>query len=263
MFHSLASRVHIQRRSRQSRGKQREKGKTIMIKARTFILMSTVMLGAAFTATFNPTARADEWDKMTKVTITEPIEVPGAVLQPGTYIFKLLNLESQRHVVEVMNDRQDKLFATIMAINTERLEPHGKTVFTFYETPAGQPPAVKKWYYPGDNFGQEFIYRKGRVFDLSQAKQTEVRTEAAQNTPPPTPAPEPEVVAPAPAPEPPAPVIAQNEPPAAAPPAPAPAPETPAPAVLPQTASEIPLLALIGLLSLGAATALRTVKKAA
>lgn len=201
---------------------------------------------AAFAAvigmvTVAPKAGADEWDKLTYVTIDAPVEVPGAVLPPGRYVFKLVDSSSDRHIVQVQNDRQNHTFATILAINDYRVEPTGHTVFTFYETPAGQPKAIREWFYPGDNFGQEFVYHK-KFTQVAQVTQQE-------QAPPPPPAPQAEQPAPPPQPE-----IAQNTPPPPpatvpeAEPAPAPAPETPAPApqAIPQTASNLPLLALLG-----------------
>lgn len=243
-----------------------------MNKFRISTLLSVVTLGAAFTV-FTTGARADEWDKMTKVTISEAIEVPGAVLQPGVYTFRLVDAGGDRHVVTIMNDRMDHVFATINALDTERLEPTGKTVFTFYETPAGQPPAVKKWYYPGDNFGQEFVYKDRNFQQVSTAKHDEITQEVAKNTPSQatvatTPAPAAAetsnsastAVADNSATSAPQTVIAQNEPPASAPPAPEPAPATSAP-VLPQTASDVPLLTLIGLGLLAAAAGMGTAVK--
>jgi len=227
---------------------------------RIFTLLTAVTLGAAFTAT----TRADDWDKMSKLTFSQPVTVGGTLLQPGTYTFKLVDLPSDRHTVEIMNERQDHVYATILALNTWRDTPTGKTVISFYETPAGQPQALKDWFYPGDNDGQEFI-NKSRVIEFNRTAET---TASTIQPAAPAPAPPPPAVAEAaPAPEP-APavveeqqtVIAQNEPPAAAPPAPEVEATTPAP-VLPQTASDVPLLTLAGLLSLGAAAGLGSLVK--
>ncbi len=98
---------------------------------------------------------------------------------------------SDRHTVQVLSEDGKHVYTTIGAINTERLRPTSKTVFTFYETPAGQPMAVKRWYDPGDNFGQEFIYKKGRAVEISKTAHEEVRSEEAQNTPPAQTSPEP------------------------------------------------------------------------
>ena len=206
-----------------------------------------------------PKAAADEWDKKTVITTTETIEVPGATLPPGTYVFKLVNMtDADRHTVIVQNERENHTFATILAIPNYRLQPKDKTTFTFWETPAGQPKAVRAWFYPGDNFGQEFAYKKERATEITQTAHEEVPAapvETAAVEPAPAPAPEPAPVVadntPAPAPEP-APVVADNTP------APAPAPE-PAPVIaqnetpreLPQTASNMPLFAMLGFALVG------------
>ena len=203
-----------------------------------------------------PKAAADEWDKKTIVTTTETIEVPGATLPPGTYVFKLSDSQSDRHIVVIQNERMDHVFATILAIPNYRVVPKGKTTFTFWETPAGEPKAVRAWFYPGDNFGQEFRYKRERATEITKVTHEEVLQEPETVAVAPAPAPEPVVVAdnrPAPAPEP-APVVAEV--------APAPAPEpviiaqNTTPAELPQTASNFPLLALFGFVSVGFALVL-------
>ena len=44
----------------------------------------------------------------------------------------------------------------------------GKTVITFGERGAGFPEAIRAWFYPGDNFGQEFVYPKKRAVELAK-----------------------------------------------------------------------------------------------
>lgn len=217
------------------------------------IRLTTAVFAAAIgMVAMAPKAGADVWDKMTYITTSGPLEVPGVVLPPGRYVFKLVDSQSDRHIVTIQNDRQNKTFATILAVPDYRTVPTGKTVFTYWETPAGQPKAVREWFYPGDNFGQEFVYHKKftQVSQVNTQEQTppppvaqaeeQPKEEAviAQNTPPlpPEPAPQAEP-APAPAPE----------------PAPQAALETPTPQVIPQTASNLPLLALFGFGCIGLA----------
>jgi hypothetical protein len=109
---------------------------------------------------FLPSSRADEWNKKTVLTVNEPVAIPGAVLEPGKYVMKLADSQSNRHIVQVFNEDESKLITTILAIPNYRLEPTGETQFGFWEMPAGQPRALKAWFYPGDNFGQEFAYPK-------------------------------------------------------------------------------------------------------
>lgn len=241
-------------------------------------MMSSIRLIALTSLTamvsLAPLAKADEWDKKTVLTVSETVQLPNTTLQPGTYTFKLLDSQSDRHIVQVFDKDGMHLITTILAIPNYRLQPTGKSTFSFWEVPAGQPPAMRAWFYPGDNFGQEFAYPKNMSTQIAAAAKAPVPTTTAQSaeeyksapvtetnqngtsssldkdtyTASAAPAPAP-VVTPEPAPAPP------QEPAAA--PAPAPQEPTPAPTELPHTASSMPLVGLAGLVSLLAFFALR------
>jgi len=229
-------------------------------------------------------ARADAWNKKTIMTISDPVQVPKVLLQPGKYVLKLADSQSDRHIVQIFNADESSVITTILAIPNYRLKPTGKSEFAFWETPAGQPRALRAWFYPGDNFGQEFAYPPAMSTQITTYSKESVPTtysnsdedlktaKVEQTTAEPAPVEQPVVEKSAEqkaADQTPV-VVAQNTPP----PAPAPAPEpiaqqaTPeqaertveqadqAPASLPQTASNYPLVALIGLLSLGAFAAM-------
>jgi hypothetical protein len=211
---------------------------------RLVVAMASVgLLGIALA----PGARADEWNKLTVMTVNEPIQVPNKVLPPGTYVVKLLDSPSDRHIVQIFDKDQKHLQTTILAIPNYRIQPTGKTVFTFWETPPGQPKALRAWFYPGDNFGQEFAYPKSAAVQIAatahEAVPTTEATEAAA-------LPQAEVTQTQPEPQPQE--VAQNTPPPApeAAPTPEPAP-APVPQELPKTASPYPLVGLAGILSLG------------
>jgi hypothetical protein len=195
---------------------------------------------------------------MTVLTIHQPIQVTKTVLQPGTYVFRLLDSPANRNIVQIFNADQSQIVTTVLAIPNYRLQLTGDSRFVFYETPAGHPKALHAWFYPGDNYGQEFEYPKHLAMLTASA------APAPAPAPTPAPAPQPQAAAPAPTPAP-APQeattetqtqtqveIAQNNPPAAPPavetPAPTPAPE---PDNLPKTATPYPLFGLGGLFSLG------------
>jgi hypothetical protein len=245
-----------------------------MHKPRLVLFALALVLAAG---AFPPAAMADQWDKKTILTVNEPIQIPGQTLQPGKYTMKLMDSQSNRHIVQVFNEDGTQLITTILAIPNYRLQPTGKSEFGFWEMPVDQPKALRSWFYPGDNFGQEFAYPKQTATQIAQATHESVpavsgpgatqgevervspesKTTTAEAQPAPAPpaaaAPaEPERRA-----EPPA--MAQSRPPEP-PPArtePAPAPSAPAQEPMPATASPLPLLALAGLLSLGAGSALR------
>ncbi len=113
-------------------------------------------------------AVADQWDKKTTITIDESMQLPTTTLQPGTYVIKLLPTSSaDRHTVQFFDKDERHIITTIEAIPNERVRPTGKSVFAFWETPAGQPKALRAWFYPGDNFGQEFAYPKDEAARIS------------------------------------------------------------------------------------------------
>ena len=230
-------------------------------KSRSFLAAALAVTGVWLVGSaFVPTAHADAWDKKTIVSINEPIIAGNKVLEPGTYVWKLLDSPSERHVVQIFDKDQRHLETTILAIPNYRLQPTGNTQFSFWETPAGVPKAVRAWFYPGDNFGQEFAYPKKLVAQLASTQPVPM-----PQTLQPAPAPQPEVQpepqqmaevqpAPAPAPQP----EVQPEPTPA--PAPAPAPE---PKALPKTGSFNPLVGLLGFVSLSFAGLLSLATKRA
>jgi len=119
-------------------------------------------------------------DKLTKFTFSGPVEIPGVhlkgfkVLPAGTYTFRLLDSTTNRHIVQIQNENQSKTYATILAIPNTRLTPSDKSVMTFEERPAGQPPALHAWFYPGATAGDEFVYSKKEARELAQANKTNV-----------------------------------------------------------------------------------------
>src|SRR5271165_238561 len=89
-----------------------------------------------------PKATADDWNRETVVTFSAPVEVPGVgaqTLPAGTYVFKIFDSQSERHIVQIFSQDKTHLFTTIIAIPNFRLQPTNKTVITFRERPAGEP----------------------------------------------------------------------------------------------------------------------------
>lgn len=221
-----------------------------MIKIDRFKVVVMIFCLSLVALTFLPSAKADEWNKKTVVTFSEPVEVPGVgaqILPAGTYVFKLLDSASDRHIVQIFNQAEDHVYTTILAIPDYRMRATGKTVMTFKERAEGQPEAIRSWFYPGREWGDQFVYPKSRAVELAK-----VVKEPVLATPIELPAPvETLKTAPIIAVKPTGEEVAVTEV-VQAPPAEVAAAEKPAPATLTQTASYLPLVALIGLLSLGA-----------
>ena len=231
--------------------------------------LGAVLCIAMFCLLVVPTAMADDYNRKTVVTFSGPVEVPGVgaqTLPAGTYVFKILDSQSDRHIVQIFNQDETHLYTTILAIPNYRLKSTSKTVITFRERPAGQPEALRAWFYPGHEWGEEFVYAKSRAIELAkETNQPVLATPIELNAAPiealktaPIVAVDPkgepvelaQVVEPPPAPT----VEAAAAPPAAA-------PVVVAAAELPKTASTLPLIALLGLMTISAGMALSLFSK--
>jgi hypothetical protein len=131
---------------------------------------------AALTIVVAPGARADEWNKKTILTFSGPVQIPGATLPAGSYVFKLADISGNRHVVQVFSKDEKKIFTTMLAVPNQRLEPADKPIILFSERATGSPQAVKVWYYPGETIGNEFVYPKSQAMRI--AKETHSRVMA-------------------------------------------------------------------------------------
>src|SRR5438270_10149070 len=140
-----------------------------------FQALTTICCLTVMGAVCAPGARADEWNRKTTITFSGPVEIPGvhlkgfSVLPAGTYVFKILDSQSDRHIVQIFSKDELTVYATILAIPNYRLQATDKTVMTFRERPAGEPEALRAWFYPGKNWGEEFVYPKAKAIELAKA----------------------------------------------------------------------------------------------
>lgn len=234
--------------------------------------MAIVGVAMAMTClVFSSSATAQRADRKTVMTINQPFQIPGVALPAGTYVMKLVDIAGKRDIVRFMDSNEKKVYATLLAIPDFKLKTPEKGEFSFYEAKPGLPQPLRSWFYPGNNYGLEFVYPKAKAVEIAAATgQPVYATEAEQPqyqaqqegvngaemqpnekalVEEPVFEVEPggqqaEIAALRPeAPE--VPLMAQNK----------------APEKLPKTASPFALLGLVGLLAASAATALRVSRK--
>jgi hypothetical protein len=112
--------------------------------------------------------RADESNTATSFTIDRPFEVPGMVLQPNTpYVIALIDSPGARNIVQIYNEDQSKMLTTFMAVSSDRPEPEDRPVFTFIKTEPEFPLPIKKWFYPGHQHSLEFVYPKQQAMKIA------------------------------------------------------------------------------------------------
>jgi hypothetical protein len=122
-----------------------------------------------------PDLKADDWDKKTRITIDQSIDVQGTVLPAGSYVMKLLGSPDQR-TVEIFNAAEDHLLITVLATPVSRFNPTDRSEFRFYDGAAGQPQELRAWFYPGDEIGFGFRSLQGRVGQSARQHSTTTST---------------------------------------------------------------------------------------
>lgn len=129
--------------------------------------ISAIVSFTAFSLVLAPRLKADAWNERTTVTFNEPVEIPGQVLSAGTYVFKLMDSQSDRNIVQIFNKAENHVYATILAIPDYRLKPAGKTVITFEERAADSPKPS----------------RHGSIRATTTARNSYIRSHAPSNWP--------------------------------------------------------------------------------
>ncbi len=129
------------------------------------IALSTAIVTAAFASA----AHADDFTKLTLLTFSGPVDVPGITLPAGTYRFQLADPSSGRRVVKVSDKDGTKTYGMFLSIPNQRMTPSDKPVVMFRESAAGAPPAVQVWFYPGEAYGYEFAYPRAQALRIAKA----------------------------------------------------------------------------------------------
>ncbi len=146
-------------------------------------VVGLLLLGLFLSGAIANHTQAQTFNKRTKITFSAPVAVPGKVLTAGTYTFTILDSFANRNIVQIWNEDKTELITTVLAIPNYRLEPTDKTVIAFRERPADRPQAVKAWFYPGHAFGIEFVYPKEEAVQLAKAENEPVPAELELPTP--------------------------------------------------------------------------------
>lgn len=200
-----------------------------------FVVMGALALQISIPAAFAQTPETSV------LSVTEPLDVGGTILQPGEYTIRVMKSFTDRNKVQVTSPDMGTVYATVLTI-PHALSPNEEspnTTFVFYPAAEGSPRALRTWFAPNpaaSGGGHDIVYEAGRARQLAALANAPVtaypatavaeldttRLEVVTVDP---------VV--------PAPMISSQTP------------------EMPGTASNVPLIALLGLISLGGAFAVR------
>lgn len=146
-------------------------------------VFALVLLGAAVVAPARAQGLAGA-DKKTTMSIAAPMEVPGGkILQPGTYVFKVMDIVGTRNIMQITNEDGTNVFATVIAVPDYRVEATERSVVQYKEEAAGRPTALRAWFFGYEKGGLEFVYPKKRAVELAEATHAYVPAETVEATP--------------------------------------------------------------------------------
>jgi hypothetical protein len=128
------------------------------------------------------TASAQTWDKKVYFTFSGPVEIPGATLPAGKYLFHLADPDSGRQVLQVQSADGKKVYGMFFGVPVQRNEAPNEAEVRFMEAPAGVPPAISTVWYGGEKTGRELIYPKDQAMRIAKATKTSVLTTTANTT---------------------------------------------------------------------------------
>jgi hypothetical protein len=140
---------------------------------RSILLAVLIATGTSTTLSANP--GTEQWFKKSVITLTDISEVPGMVVEPGTYVLKADEQSSfSRTTIELLNQDETQTLATFVAVADHRQRPNYDTLFTYFPGVTNGPKPIQTWFYPGDMNGYEFVYPKPRAKEIAQVTEDHV-----------------------------------------------------------------------------------------
>lgn len=111
--------------------------------------------------------------------VTEPLDVGGTVLQPGTYLIRVLRSFSDRNKVQITSPDRSIVYVTALTV-PHQLEPNEEvpnTTFIYYPAGEGMPAALRTWFAPNPSAsqgGHDIIYEESRARQLARLAKSPV-----------------------------------------------------------------------------------------
>jgi hypothetical protein len=150
-----------------------------MTSSKAFRAILGLSLGAML---FASTAQAQPEDRRTYFTFSGPVALPGVTLAAGRYVFRIVDTTTSRKVIQVLSDDEKRPFAMMNTITDTRRDPAKDATVSFYESPRGTPAAVKSWWYPGETDGYQFIYPRAQAKQIAHNTGKPVLTTKTEDT---------------------------------------------------------------------------------
>ena len=197
-------------------------------------------------------ANAQNPTNASELLVTEPLDVGGTILQPGSYRFEVVRLQENRNMLQVRSVDRMTLYTTLLSVPHARVAGEAKpeAEFVYFPATPGSPRVLRTWFEQDRSSGHDIVYPKAHALELASTLKQPIiamptETKEAEYVSAPL-----VVVTPEKA-EKPYMVVRKAEPPVTQ------VAEIRPEKQLPPTASHVPLYALLGALAVGGALGLR------
>lgn len=147
------------------------------MKTSTISILGACILAIAFAIPQEAAAQAPEYSTWV---VNEPTLVGETLIQPGTYRISLAPSANDRNLVRIMSADGQETITTVLTV-PHYLEPGETmptTMFAFYPAADGQPRALRTWFAgnPASGIGHDIVYDEERATMLARRVDGDVVT---------------------------------------------------------------------------------------
>jgi LPXTG-motif cell wall-anchored protein len=141
--------------------------------------LSAVALGSCV---FSTSLDAQTADERVFFTFSAPVELPGVGLPAGQYLFRLPDATNAHDVVQVLSADGKTPYGMFLTIPDERVDPATTPEVRFMEASAGTPLPIRAYWMANRRTGFEFVYPKEQAMRLAKQSSEPVLTTQAHTT---------------------------------------------------------------------------------
>ena len=127
-------------------------------------------------------AVAQTVDKKVYFTFSGPVEIPGTTLPAGKYLFHLADPDSGRQVLQVQSADGKKVYGMFFSMPAQRPTAPDEAEVRFMETASGAPAVISTLWYAGERTGRELIYPREQAIRIAKTTNVAVLTTKTSTT---------------------------------------------------------------------------------
>ena len=100
------------------------------------------------------------------ITLTEKLQIPEAVLKPGTYTFAVEDRLTKRAIVRITGPNGSKHYL-LLAVPSGKVSQAGQDGLVFFQSKNSKQQVLRGWMCPGCGTSLEFVYPKAEAVKIT------------------------------------------------------------------------------------------------